>query len=244
MDIQVDREPLYHRQMSALLDTSGTPESRRPYWLHPNVRAEVERILTEVPVSELNVAWLETSLADDEGRWFVVWVCSKASGWSPGDTSKAEGPSLPLGSFPTSMLAALVRAAVLERDPSFNGWFVGAAVWLFGWAATVDALRRYVLEGFLAERMGAVNALYHAMAAWRLPWGPETVEPETLDAHCRAVDEALLTTFLQTTDGRLQQRIVDYLRPVNKYPRDLRHLARRAHEIRGGAPPRDGFSEP
>ena|SRR5215217_5084244 len=235
MAAKVDWEQLYERTIAQVVASGSTRPSRRPYEIPADVRTDVRRILAETPVPGLNLGWLVTALADGERRWFAAAVCAKASGSyldAAFDGGSGEDvPRLPQGSFPSSMLDALARAAVLERDPSFDGHFVRPAIWMFGWAATVDAITRYLHDGTAAEKWGAVNALYHASGAWRPPYGPETIDARTFAAHWRPASEAMLTEFVHTTDRSLQQTIVRWLGPIEQYRPSLRDLARRAHEI-------------
>jgi hypothetical protein len=226
----IEWEALYRR---TVVDTRvDAPASRRPYSVPKDVLADVRRIVTEVPISDLDFGWLEAALADGQRRWFAAAVCAQASGTYL-DADDTEDGTTPLrrARLPSSLLDALVTAAVLERDPSFDGKFVRPAVWMFGWAATVDGIARYVRDGSAAEKWGAVNALYHASGAWRPPYGPETIDLETWDEHWRPVTEAMLTEFVSTKDLPLQQTIVRWLMPVDNYPPALRNLARRAIEI-------------
>jgi hypothetical protein len=54
----------------------------------------------------------------------------------------------------------MLRAAVEERDPSFNRVFVEPCVLQYGRKATVEHLLRFLEEGTASEKAGAANALY------------------------------------------------------------------------------------
>jgi hypothetical protein len=127
----------------------------------------------------------------------------------------------------------------MEPDPSFDGMFVRPAVWIYGWERTMDTLIGYLREGTDAEKWGAVNALYHAVGAWRPPYRPVAVDHPTGGRVMAVVHEELLRQFIQTNDLALRRTIVRWLDPIDSYPPRLRDLARRAHEIARNHP--DGF---
>ena len=231
---------MYQRTITALIAYGFPWPSLRPYVVPGEVLEEIRGVVTDLRSSELDISWLENALADTERRWFAAKVLAEASGSDRHIYDLDSDPDAPADTqrlrivgeaFPDAILDALIRAAVLEPDPSFDGIFVMPAVWIFGWQRTMEALLNYVRNGSDAEKWGAVNALYHAGGAWRPPCGPVQIDAPTRERLGSLVHEEMLRQFVQANDLALQQTIVRWLRPVDAYPPGLRDLARRAHEI-------------
>lgn len=65
------------------------------------------------------------------------------------------------------LFSPLIRAAVYERNPSFNRSFVEPCVIAFGHRLVNEALLKFVEHGSNFEKAGAVNALYWAQVPLR-----------------------------------------------------------------------------
>jgi hypothetical protein len=230
----VSWEEMYQRAIAAHIADGAPWPSRRPYGVPAEVVEQIRVVVNDLRVSEFDTFWLKKALADPGRRWLAARVLAEASG-SDGDDfysvetlTDAQRRRVLVESFPDTIFDALIRAAVLERDPSFDGYFVRPAVWIFGWQRTMEALLRYLANGTDAEKWGAVNALLHA-SAWRhYPVPPDAPMADQL---VTLRDEEMLRQFVQTHDVALHQTIVRWLRPVDSYPPRLRDLARHAHEI-------------
>ncbi|WKK24068.1 hypothetical protein QZH56_36310 [Streptomyces olivoreticuli] len=68
---------------------------------------------------------------------------------------------------PEPLFNSLVRAAVLDPNPSFNRQFVEPAVAAFGRHRVLAALIQYLCTGTNTERAGAARAWYWARASLR-----------------------------------------------------------------------------
>ena len=93
----------------------------------------------------LNGNWefLEDALHEQARKWLMAEVFSEAS-------------------VPLRFLSAMLRAAVYEVDPSFNGYFVKPCIASHDHRVVHEALLDYVEKGSDFEKAGAVNALYWA----------------------------------------------------------------------------------
>jgi hypothetical protein len=233
--LRMSWEDLYRRCAASAAAEGRSRPSPWPPPVPEDVLEEIRGIVSDLS-TQLDIPWLEGALADSERRWLAARVLAEAAGLE-GRTARHDRPADPerlrlLGELiPPSVFDALIGAAVLERDPSFDGQFVVPAVWIWGWAPTVQALTRYLSDGTDAEKWGAVNALYHASGAWRPPFGPVAVDAEEGARVWNRVQEEMLRQFAQTTDVPLQQTIGRWLEPVPSYPPSLRELAERAHQI-------------
>jgi hypothetical protein len=207
--LRMSWEDLYRRCAASAAAEGRSRPSPWPPPVPEDVLEEIRGIVSDLSTPELDIPWLEGALADSERRWLAARVLAEAAGLE-GRTARHDSRADPerlrlLGELiPPSVFDALIGAAVLERDPSFDGQFVVPAVWIWGWAPTVQALTRYLSDGTDAEESARV-------------WN--------------RVQEEMLRQFAQTTDVPLQQTIGRWLEPVPSYPPSLRELAKRAHEI-------------
>jgi hypothetical protein len=174
----------------------------------------LSRLASHLPRSSSRAwDWLVAALDDPEKKWFAAWVASRAR---------------PL---PPRFLPALVRAAVLERDPSRNRCFVEPAVAAFGAGRVTHALLDVVERATNYERAGAANALY-----W-VRWGEGAVDPAEGAALGRRKREVLLTAFLTNDDIDVQRSTIAkiFALGVEGYP-DLAPLFERVLAAAGAHP--------
>ena len=100
--------------------------------------------------------------------------------------------------MPDAFLAPLVRAAIYERDPSFNRHFVEPCLRCFGLRRTNDELLRYATAGSDFEKAGAANAFYWSLRA-RLE-GKPVPGADALDGLSSRVRDWRLTEFVSNPD--------------------------------------------
>src|ERR1700722_6063439 len=112
----------------------------RPGWKTELVQ-DARRLLSRTTKDDWRS--LEDALADNELKWFVAEVFSKAQ-------------------LPKRLFRAMLGAAVYEVNPSFNRCFVEPCVRPFGHRVVNEALLDYIENGSDFEKAGAVRALYWA----------------------------------------------------------------------------------
>jgi hypothetical protein len=100
-------------------------------------------------LSNEDIQWLIQALEDEQRQWFVAFIVKKASGGLPKRLKRV-------------LFSPLIRAAVYERNPSLNRYFVEPCVAVFGYRQVNEALLDLVEQGSNFEKAGAVNALYWA----------------------------------------------------------------------------------
>lgn len=97
--------------------------------------------------SNEDIQWLIQALEDEQRKWFVAFIVKKATGGLPKRLKRV-------------LFSPLIRAAVYERNPSLNRYFVEPCVDVFGREEVYEALLDLVEQGSNFEKAGAVNALY------------------------------------------------------------------------------------
>ncbi|HEU4556229.1 MAG TPA: hypothetical protein VFS20_00220 [Longimicrobium sp.] len=148
--------------------------------------------------------WLAEALADAERKWFVAQVFENHP-------------------VPTRLLGPMLRAGVLERDPSANRMFIEPCVSSLGARRVLEVLLGYLETGTDAEKAGAASARY-----WVGP-NPRNEDVEELKArfHCQ-----MLRELVQNPDLDVRRRIIPMLRlEPEAYPQELRPLIPVAVEI-------------
>ncbi len=148
--------------------------------------------------------WLISSLDDNERKWFVADVFR-------------------FQQLPEQLLVPMLRAGVMERDPSRNRAFIDPCVQTYGAARTCTALLKYLENGTNEEKAGAASALYWA---WRPKPG------EDMSELARRTRADMLREFVYNEDLQVRRRIIPHL-TLNPegYPEELRPLISRAIEI-------------
>jgi hypothetical protein len=122
---------------------------------------------------------------------------------------------------PKRAFATMLRAAVEERDPSFNRLYVEPCVRGYGRRATVEALLRFLEEGTTRDKAGAANALY-----WT------RLGDDELGNLREQLDKTLLHEFIKTKDLDVRRAILGQLSlSAEDYPSDERPLIPEAIEI-------------
>jgi hypothetical protein len=167
---------------------------------------------------------LENALADNEVKWFVAAVLSKAP-------------------LPKRLLKAMLRAAVYEVNPSFNRNFVEPCIASFGHRVVNEALLDYVENGSDFEKAGAANALYWAgmplsFVGKTRKYTVENATPESRAAYLELKDVWLRRRFLFLREFVANEN-VDVRRSIipelnldeTVYPDDLKPLVAQAIEI-------------
>jgi hypothetical protein len=143
--------------------------------------------------------WLETGLTDPERKWFVAAVFR----FQP---------------VPKRLFGPMLRAGVLERDPSLNKAFIEPCVRSHGARRVIQALLRYLESGSDAEKAGAASAVYQA------DWAGNPRNEDLSDLRQR-VDCQMLREFVGNLDLEVRRRIVPMLRlESDAYPVELQPL--------------------
>lgn len=171
---------------------------------HRQMQAARKRVATNTPD---DWRWLEEALTDPHRRLFVTEVFM----YQP---------------VPKRLAGAMLRAGVLERDPSFSGYFIWPCVRSFGARRVLKELLRYLSAGTNAEKAGAASVLYH------VGYSPRN---ELLDDLHYQICCQLLREFVDNSDIEVRRRIIPMLRlrpeEHSLYPEELRVLVPRAVEI-------------
>ncbi len=128
--------------------------------------------------------WLSDSLANAERKFFVALVFKRQP-------------------VPKRLLAAFVHAAVLERDPSGNRWYIEPCVRSWGSREIYLRLLSYLQTGSNEEKAGAASALY---------WAGANPRDEDLTEVRNQIRSLLLREFVSNADVWVRQRIVPMLR--------------------------------
>ncbi|WP_286158165.1 hypothetical protein [Streptomyces sp. CB03911] len=140
--------------------------------------------------------------------------------------------------FPEQSFEVLLRAAVHDTDPSFNRWFVEAALNGFGRGRVRSRLIGYLRTGTDVERAGAARAWYwtalpldHPHLRTPRPDGDRT-EPDDGAVGVREWNEAALREFVDNEDLDVRRCILPGLplRP-SAYPAQLHRLVEEAVAI-------------
>ncbi len=166
-----------------------------------HLRAARQRVAQNSPE---DWQWLISSLDDDERKWFVAEVFR-------------------LEQLPKRLFFSMIRAGVLERDPSLNRNFIEPCLRCLGTKRVCAALIEYLERGNNREKAGAASALYWA-------WRPEPGD-DMSDLQGR-IWAAMLQEFVYNEDLRVRRRIIAYLNlKPDYYPEELRPLVQRAIKI-------------
>jgi hypothetical protein len=148
--------------------------------------------------------WLIKSLSDPERKWFVASVFQNQQ-------------------IPKRLFVPMLRAGVLERNPSFNRWFIDPCVRSCGAVRVCTVLLSYLKNGSNEEKAGAVSALY---------WGLHPNQDEDISELLTQIRAAELREFVQNEDLRVRQRLIPMLSlNPNHYSEELRPLIPLAIEI-------------
>jgi hypothetical protein len=172
-----------------------------------------------------DIAWLTTALEDNQRKWFVAFVCE----FTP--------------TLPEALFAPLLRAAVYERNPSFNRRFVEPCTAAFGHRRVINALLDVLETDSNFERAGAVNALYWAnvplvFEGTALSFDKEHATPESQAAHAALDDVWLrkrclfLQEFISNPDVDVRRSLIPSLvLNTETYPDHLKPLVHDAIQI-------------
>jgi hypothetical protein len=148
--------------------------------------------------------WLAESLNDPDRKWFVAQVFK----------------SQPV---PRRLFGPMLRAGVLERNPSLNRVFVEPCVRSLGGRRVLAELLRYLESGTDAEKAGAASALY---------WAGGNPRGEDLTELRQQIGWQMLRQFVGNEDVEVRRRIIPMLRlEPDQYPDELRPLVARAVEV-------------
>ena len=111
--------------------------------------------------------------------------------------------------IPSRLLGPLLHAAVMERDPSFNRFFVEPCVEELGANEVRRQLHEYLTTGTNPEKAGAARALY-----WARDGGP--CDPD-LEQQIRITT---LTEFIHNNDLKVRQCLIPRLKlDPSAYPK-------------------------
>jgi hypothetical protein len=148
--------------------------------------------------------WLRGALADPERKWFVAGVFK----FQP---------------VAKRLFEPMLRAGVLERNPSFNRVFIEPCVRSFGGRRVLEQLLRYLESGTDAEKAGAASALYSAGGHPR---------SEDLGELRHRLRYRMLREFIDNPNLDVRRRIIPMLRlEPDMYPEEVRSLIPLAVEI-------------
>lgn len=150
--------------------------------------------------------WLEASLADSDRKWFVAGVFK----FQP---------------VPRRLFGSMLRAGVLERNPSLNRVFIEPCVRSLGALRVLESLLEFLEVGTDEEKAGAASAVYQANWAGN----PRNEELGELRQRIRW---QMLREFVSNPDLEVRRRIIPMLKlEPEVYPTELRPLIPVAVEI-------------
>ncbi|GAA2815796.1 hypothetical protein ACFQ0M_00225 [Kitasatospora aburaviensis] len=140
--------------------------------------------------------------------------------------------------FPEQSFEVLLRAAVYDANPSFNRWFVEAALNAFGRRRVRSRMIDYLRTGTDTERAGAARAWYWTALPLDHPQlraaGPAKSRAESDDSAVaiREWNEAALREFVDNEHLDVRRCILPGL-PLREYayPPELHHLVDKAVAI-------------
>jgi hypothetical protein len=148
--------------------------------------------------------WLAESLNDPDRKWFVAQVFQ----FQP---------------VPKRLFKSMLRAGVLERNPSLNRVFIEPCVRSLGGRRVLEELLRYLECGTDVEKAGAASAFY---------WAGHNPLGEDLAELRQRIDWQMLREFVGNEDVQVRRRIIPLLRlEPDSYPEELRPLVARAVAI-------------
>lgn len=148
--------------------------------------------------------WLAEALADPDRKWFVAGVFQ----FQP---------------VPKQLFGPMLRAGVLERDPSFNRVFIEPCVRSLGGRRVLEELLRFLEAGNNVEKAGAASALYWANG------NPRNEDLADLRMRLRC---EMLREFVDNPDLNVRRRIIPMLHlEPDGYPEELRPLIRAAVDV-------------
>jgi hypothetical protein len=168
---------------------------------HWRMQAARKRVAQNTPEDWL---WLAEALADLERKWFVAGVFK-------------------FQHVPKRLFSPMLRAGVLERNPSLNRVFIEPCVRSLGGRRVLEGLLRYLESGTDPEKAGAASALYWA--------GGNPRNEELADVRQRLRCQ-MLQEFVANPDLNVRRRIIPMLRlEPEVYPEELRPLIPLALEV-------------
>jgi hypothetical protein len=168
---------------------------------HWRMQAARKRVAQNTPEDWRRLA---ESLNDPGRKWFVAQVFK----FQP---------------VPKRLLVPMLRAGVLERNPSFNRLFIEPCVRSLGGRRVLEVLLRYLGPGTDAEKAGAASALY---------WAGGNPRGEGLTELRQQIRWQMLRQFVGNEDVQVRRRIIPMLRlEPGQYPDELRPLVARAVEV-------------
>ncbi len=145
--------------------------------------------------------WLAESLNHPRRKWFVACVFEKQP-------------------VPRRLLAGMLRAGVLESNPSSNRLFIKPCVRSFGGLRVNRVLLQYLRSGTDEEKAGAARALY---------WARENPRNEDLESIELQLRDQFLREFVANNDLRVSQAILPMLiLQEDAYSAELRPLVSQA----------------
>ncbi len=134
---------------------SEARQARRNAEAQGHLQAARKRVAENTPE---DWAWLELALADRERKWFVAFVFLRQP-------------------VPRRLLAAMMRAAVVDVDASTNRWFIRPCLESFGREAVESELSRLRDSGVASEeRVSMAN--YWIRAASEFARGVRPARPD------------------------------------------------------------------
>jgi hypothetical protein len=168
---------------------------------HWRMQAARKRVSKNTPDDWL---WLREALADPERKLFVALVFK----FQP---------------VPKRLFGPMLRAGVLERNPSFNRAFIEPCVRSFGGRSVLEQLARFLETGTDIEKAGAASALY---------WAGGNPRGEDLGGLHRRLRCRMLREFVENADLDVRRRIIPMLSlEPEVYPEEMRSLIPIAVEI-------------
>ncbi|MCJ8311622.1 MAG: hypothetical protein HRU38_02810 [Saccharospirillaceae bacterium] len=109
---------------------------------HHEIRKLLGNTASNFSNSKESILWLAEALTDDSKKWFVADLMKK------------------INPIPKELLNNLIYAALLEKDPSNNRFFIGPCVKTFGQRIVTNIVYSYKFDQAVISNGGIEPVLY------------------------------------------------------------------------------------
>lgn len=206
METELDWEALFHQWAVARETFEPSMQPARGV-----LEKRARKLLQRKPVPDLEwlLAVLEGTTKEDQRKRY--FLCSALSH---------------TGQVPPLLFLPMLRAAVYERNPSLNRWFIEPCLRWAGLRRVNEVFVHYLETGTNAEKAGAASAFY-----WSMARNPRVRDEDIRDLGAR-IRCRFLTEFVANEDVDVRRRILPgLLLDPEYYPEELHPLIPQAIQI-------------
>ncbi len=130
--------------------------------------------------------------------------------------------------MPEKLFIPILRAAIIEKDPSRNRLFIEPCLRCFGAKKTNKELIEYFKKGSNEEKAGVAHAFYWSMKSN----GYDDIGHENIADLIDEINALFLKEFINNTDIEVRQSIISQLSLNPKdYPKEMHFLITKAIKI-------------